>query len=93
MSPETCVPAMRTDGSSATSEAATTATNTTTTTTAADAKRALNSAESYGLRCREAAEELFACIARQDCQSFACSREQAAIALACGQGDPGTTGG
>ncbi len=46
----------------------------------------------YGTLCAEAAVDLFACIARQDCESFACSREQAAVGGLCGLGEPETTG-
>lgn len=49
--------------------------------------------EYWGEGCRQAWVDLFACVAMQDCQSFACSSEQTEADIACGQAEPGTTGG
>ena len=52
---------------------------------------AASGGESAG--CGDAVADLFACIARQDCQSFACTREEDAADLACGSDEGFWTGG
>lgn len=47
----------------------------------------------WGPGCVQAYGELLACIAEQDCQSFACSAEGFAAETACGQGGGGGTTG
>ena len=58
-----------------------------------DCELQLAGARGLSSGCGEALADLFACIADQDCESFACSSEEEAANSACPQGGRGGTTG